>query len=155
LSSGLGRPRSLRNRGNRGGEGDEQEKEHPAESYVSVKTRGRVEVWCGGVGGAYLLPTLSAVGASLAPPCCRFHTPLIEPDMRIRRIRLSEKVSRCRPRKTAGPCGETDQAQPFMENGVRKLPGRLPRDTVLATQPLTQPFASVLFHRPIGLADWP
>jgi hypothetical protein len=49
-------------------------------------------VWRGGLGGAYLLPTLSSVGASLAPPCFRFHTPLIEPDVRICRIRLSEKT---------------------------------------------------------------
>ena len=51
-----------------------------------------VEVWRGGLGGAYPLPTLSFVGASLAPPCSRFHTPLIEPDVRICRIRLSEKT---------------------------------------------------------------
>ena len=51
-----------------------------------------VEVWRGGLGGAYPLPTLSSVGASLAPPCFRFHTPLIEPDVRICRIRLSEKT---------------------------------------------------------------
>ena len=51
-----------------------------------------VEVWRGGLGGAYLLPTLSFVGASRAPPCFRFHTPLIEPDVRICRIRLSEKT---------------------------------------------------------------
>jgi hypothetical protein len=51
-----------------------------------------VEVWRGGLGGAYLLPALSSVGASLAPPCFRFHTPLIEPDVRICRIRLSEKT---------------------------------------------------------------
>jgi hypothetical protein len=51
-----------------------------------------VEVWRGGLGGAYRLPTLSSVGASRAPPCCRFHTPLIEPDVRICRIRLSEKT---------------------------------------------------------------
>ncbi len=49
-------------------------------------------MWRGGLGGAYLLPTLSLVGASLAPPCFRFHTPLIEPDVRIYRIRLSEKT---------------------------------------------------------------
>jgi len=49
-------------------------------------------VWRGGLGGAYLLPTLSSVGASPAPPCFRFHTPLIEPDVRICRIRLSEKT---------------------------------------------------------------
>ena len=52
----------------------------------------RVEVWRGGLGGAYRLPTLSSVGASLVPPCFRFHTPLIEPDVRICRIRLSEKT---------------------------------------------------------------
>jgi hypothetical protein len=51
-----------------------------------------VEVWRGGLGGAYQLPTLSSVGASRAPPCFRFHTPLIEPDVRICRIRLSEKT---------------------------------------------------------------
>src|SRR5215467_9340676 len=51
-----------------------------------------VEVWRGGLGEAYRLPTLSSVGASLAPPCFRFHTPLIEPDVRICRIRLSEKT---------------------------------------------------------------
>ena len=48
--------------------------------------------WRGGLGAAYRLPTLSSVGASLAPPCFRFHTPLIEPDVRICRIRLSEKT---------------------------------------------------------------
>jgi hypothetical protein len=51
-----------------------------------------VEVRRGGLGRAYLLPTLSLVGASLALPCVRFHTPLIEPDVRICRIRLSEKT---------------------------------------------------------------
>jgi hypothetical protein len=56
-------------------------------------------------------PALSFAGASLAQPCFRFHTPLIEPDVRNDRIRLSEKVSRARPRKTVGPLGETDQAE--------------------------------------------
>ena len=51
-----------------------------------------VEVWRGGLGGTYRLPALSSAGASLFPPCFRFHTPLIEPDVRICRIRLSEKT---------------------------------------------------------------
>ena len=51
-----------------------------------------VEVWRGGLGGAYRLPALSSAGASLVAPCFRFHTPLIEPDVRICRIRLSEKT---------------------------------------------------------------
>jgi hypothetical protein len=51
-----------------------------------------VEVWRGGLGGTYRLPALSFAGASLFPPCFRFHIPLIEPDVRICRIRLSEKT---------------------------------------------------------------
>ena len=36
-----------------------------------------------------------------SPTMLRFHIPLIEPDGRISRIRLSEKGSRVRPRKAA------------------------------------------------------
>jgi hypothetical protein len=53
-----------------------------------------VEMWRGGLGAAYLLPALSAAGASIASPCFRFHIPLVEPDVRISRFRLSEKGSR-------------------------------------------------------------
>ena len=49
-------------------------------------------MWRGGLGAAYLLPALSSAGASLFPPCFRFYIPLIEPDVRICRIRLSEKA---------------------------------------------------------------
>jgi hypothetical protein len=49
-------------------------------------------MWRGGVGAAYRLPALSFAGASLAAPCFRFHIPLIEPDVQIYRIRLSEKT---------------------------------------------------------------
>ena len=41
----------------------------------------------------------------------RFHVPLIKPDVRISRIRLSDKDSRVRPRKAACPHREPDQAQ--------------------------------------------
>ena len=50
------------------------------------------------VGRTYLLPPLSSGGASLVRPWLRFHTPLIEPDWRISRIRLSDKTSRLHPR---------------------------------------------------------
>jgi hypothetical protein len=46
------------------------------------------------LGRTYLLPPLSSGGASLVRPWPRFHTPLIEPDMQISRIRLSDKTSR-------------------------------------------------------------
>ena len=43
-----------------------------------------VESGCGAVavGSAYLFPPLSSGGASIAEPFLRFHTPLIEPDVR-------------------------------------------------------------------------
>jgi len=50
-------------------------------------------MWRGGLGANYLLPALSAAGASIASPCFRFHIPLIEPDVRISHFRLSEKAT--------------------------------------------------------------
>jgi len=38
------------------------------------------------------LPPLSSGGAQVTKPSLRFHIPLIEPDMQIARIRLSDKT---------------------------------------------------------------
>ena len=46
----------------------------------------------GGLDGAYRLPTFSSVGASPARLRVRLQTPLIKPDVRIARVRLSEKT---------------------------------------------------------------
>jgi hypothetical protein len=43
-------------------------------------------------------PPLSSGGALVVQPWLRFHIPLIEPDARIARIRLSDKSSRLHPR---------------------------------------------------------
>src|SRR6267378_853796 len=57
-----------------------------------------VESRCGAValGRTYPLPPLSSGGALVVTPSLRFHIPLIEPDRRISRIRLSDKTSRFR-----------------------------------------------------------
>jgi hypothetical protein len=67
-----------------------------------------VESRCGAVtlGRTYLLPPLSFGGASLVQPWFRFHIPLIEPDMQISRIRLSDKTSRLRPRHVVPKPGQ-------------------------------------------------
>ena len=44
------------------------------------------------VGPTYLFPPLSPGGALVVRPWLRFHIPLIEPDMQIARIRLSDKT---------------------------------------------------------------
>src|ERR1700681_4233906 len=63
-----------------------------------AKTTRRVGSRCGAValGRTYLLPPLSSGGALVVRPWLRFHIPLIEPDMQISRIRLSDKNSRFR-----------------------------------------------------------
>src|SRR5262249_61886079 len=56
----------------------------------------QVESRCGAVsvGRTYLFPPLSSGGALVVRPWLRFHIPLIEPDVQISRIRLSDKTSR-------------------------------------------------------------
>jgi hypothetical protein len=90
-------------------------------------------MWRGGVGAAYLFPALSLAGASLASPCFRFHIPLIEPDLRICRIRLSEKGSRCRPREIARPLVKADETQHFVQRCRRKPLGPRAYHLVLGT----------------------
>jgi hypothetical protein len=84
----------------------------------------------------------------------RFHTPLIELDRRVSRIRLSEKGSRFRPRKAARPRGKANQAKHLMQVSPRKPRGRRPRHFMLSAQPLTQPFPRMLLHSPVGFTDW-
>jgi len=83
-------------------------------------------MWRGGLGAAYPLPALSSAGASRASPCFRFHIPLIEPDVRISRFRLSEKGSRGRPREIARPLGKADEAQHLWQGVLRKPLGARP-----------------------------
>jgi hypothetical protein len=96
-----------------------------------------VESRCGAVsvGRAYLFPPLSSGGALVVRPWLRFHIPLIEPDRRISRIRLSDKTSRLRPRHVAT---ERSQAyEPEVPVKVREWisPALASPDFVLDAQP--------------------
>jgi hypothetical protein len=53
-------------------------------------------------------------------PQLRFHIPLIKPDVRFSRIRLSDKDSCVRPRKVACSPLQSDQAQPLLQVLVGK-----------------------------------
>ena len=59
------------------------------------------------------LLSLGVPQSGLAWLCFLF--PFIEPDRRISRIRLSEKVSRFRPRKAACPSSKFDKARHLMQ----------------------------------------
>jgi len=96
-----------------------------------------VESECGAVavGRTYLLPPLSSGGASLVRPWLRFHTPLIEPDMQISRIRLSDKTSRLHPRRAAAKLCQA--YEPEVPVKVREwiAPALASPDLVLGSQP--------------------
>src|SRR5260221_5759200 len=115
----------------------------------------RVESRCGAVAGGrtYPLPPLSSGGASLVRPCLRFHTPLIEPDMQISRIRLSDKPSRLRPRHVVPKPAQA--YEPEVPVKVREWigPALAPPDLVLEAQPPAQPHSCVVVERPIRFAD--
>ena len=106
-----------------------------------------VESRCGAVavGWAYLFPPLSSGGASLAQPWLRFHIPLIEPDVQISRIRLSDKASRLRPRLAAPARGQAYQANMAVQVRERIAPAPSSPDLVLEAQPPAQP------HRGVGV----
>src|SRR3954454_8142547 len=111
------------------------------------RVRSLVESRCGAVavGWAYLFPPLSSGGASLAQPWLRFHIPLIEPDVQISRIRLSDKASRLRPRLTAPARGQAYQAKMAVQMREWIAPAPSSPDLVLETQPPAQP------HRGVGV----
>jgi hypothetical protein len=110
-----------------------------------------VESRCGAVavGRTYLLPPLSFGGASLVRPWLCFHTPLIEPDMQISRIRLSDKTSRLRPRLAAPTRGQAYETVMPVEVREWIRPAPASPDLVLVAQPPAQPHGCVVVERPI------
>ena len=83
-----------------------------------------------------------------------FLFPLIEPNRRVSRIRLTEKVSRGRPRKAGRLRTKLDESKLLMQGGFPILFGRRPSYLVLGTQPLPQPSTSMSFYSSVGFADW-
>ena len=123
----------------------------PATDGPGVKGPNLVESRCGAVavGWAYLFPPLSSGGASLAQPWLRFHIPLIEPDVQISRIRLSDKASRLRPRLAAPARGQAYQAKMAVQVRERIGPAPSSPDLVLETQPPAQPHRGVVVESAI------
>ena len=104
------------------------------------------------VGRTYLLPPLSSGGASLVRPWLRFHIPLIEPDMRISRIRLSDKTSRLHPRRAATKPGQAYEPEVPVEVREWISSALASPDLVLEAQPPAQPHSRVVVEHPIRFA---
>ena len=90
------------------------------------------------VGSVCPLPPLSSGGAQVTLPWLRFHIPLIEPDWRISRIRLSDRTSRLHQRRTASKLCEAHESEvPVQVRGWKASTPPSPR-LVLVTEPPTQ-----------------
>jgi hypothetical protein len=68
-----------------------------------------------------LLPALSIAGALRSATLLRFHIPLIEPDVRISRIGLSDRDSPFRPREVAWSSTQSSKSQLVVQVRVRVM----------------------------------
>jgi hypothetical protein len=116
---------------------------------------GRVEAWRGGLGAAYRSGPFGCRGfTSRALP--RFHSPLIEPDRRVSRIRLPDKDSCLRPQEAGlRKLWEPHQSQFLAQVAVRIACSSRTLHSVLPAQPLAEPMARVRHHVPVGRPDPP
>ena len=80
-------------------------------------------------------------------------TPLIEPDVRIARIRLSDKTSRLRPRHVVPKPAQAYEPEVPVEVREWIAPALASPDFVLGAQPPAQPHGCVSVERPIRLVD--
>src|ERR1700752_101527 len=78
---------------------------------------------------------------------------LIEPDVQISRIRLSDKTSRLRPRLAAPTRGQAYETIVPVEVRAWICPAPASPDLVLVAQPPAQPHSRVVVERPIRLTD--
>ena len=77
-------------------------------------------MWRGGLGWAYLLAGPFVCRCLNSPAVLRFHIPLIEPDVRFSRIRLSDKNSCFRTQEAASKLFQLDQSQRLVQVFIRK-----------------------------------
>src|SRR5580700_3059310 len=100
-----------------------------------------------------------AVAASFVWRCLsgstmtRFHIPLIEPDMQISRIRLSDKTSRLHPRHVVPKPAQAYEPEVPVKVREGISPALALPDLVLEAQPPAQPHRCVVIERPICFAD--
>src|SRR5215510_9317673 len=101
---------------------------------------------------AHVVSSRSPGRASLVRPWLCFHIPLIEPDRRIYRIRLSDKTSRRHPRRAATKLGQAYEPEVLVK--VREWIGSAlaSPDFVLEAQPPAQPHSRVVVEHPIRFA---
>src|SRR5215470_11423215 len=115
---------------------------------------GRVEMWRGGFRIEHIcLPPLSSGGALVVQPWLRFHIPLIELDMQISRIQLSDETSRLHPWHVMPKPSQAHESKVPVEVREWIGPALASPDLVLDAQPPAQPHSGVVVDRPVRLVD--
>src|SRR3954471_5447226 len=118
----------------------------------------RVEVWRGGLGRGLcsLLARPFVCGCHIISAVLRLHTPLIKPDGRFSRIRLSDKASHTFAHEPS-PLRSLKlvQSQLLVQVFVRVADLSRTPHLELHAQPLTHPVADVAVDVPVGLAHRP
>ena len=103
--------------------------------------------------GPIRCPALSSAGASRAAPCYWFHTPLIEPDVQIARIRLSDKtLTLSHTPGYATARGQTHEPEVPVQVREWISPASVSPSSVFGAQPPTQPRSGVAVKRAIRSA---
>ena len=110
-------------------------------------------MWRGGLGSAYLFSASFVWRCLNSLTMLRFHIPLVEPDVRFSRIRLSDKASCVRPRKVACRPRQPNQTQGIVEIFIRETCISPGMSLVFGLQPLAEPKPGVGIHTSVGFAD--
>ena len=92
-------------------------------------------------------------GARVAAPLPRFHFPLVEPNVRYLRIRLSDRHSCFRPREVAGQRRQVDQPECLVQVLLREACLPIAADLVFLAQPPAKPQRGVCVDCPVRLTN--
>ena len=111
------------------------------QSNPGMELRGKlkcgVEMWRGGLGAAYRLPTFSVVGASLSGPCSVSTSRSSNRTGAFNASGSRRKFHDVAHGKVVRPLSKTDEAHHLVQGGFRKPLGHLPPHFMLGPQPLT------------------
>ena len=94
----------------------------------------------------------AAISGDCVQRACKAQ-PLIEPDMQICRIRLSDKTSRLHPRHVVPKSAQAYEPEVPVEVREWICPASASPDLVLGAQPPAQPHSRVAVERPIRRTD--
>src|SRR5262245_41930381 len=121
-------------------------------SVAFPRGQGRVDDWRGSR-WQWGVAVVRSRPVPQATPELRFQSPLVAPDVRISRIRRSDKTSRLHPRHVVPKPAQAYEPEVPVKVLEWISPALASPDLVLEAQPPAQPHSRVVVDRPIRLGD--